>query len=132
MIVGIGTDIVEIERVRNAAARWGERFLRRVFTDKEIAYCFGKKDPHPHLAARFAAKEALIKAVGRAVPFADIEVRNEPSGKPVLSFSGPAPESSGTQSTGVAADVIAHLTLSHERQYAVATVVLERKNNGKV
>lgn len=120
MIIGIGTDIIEVARVREAAARWGERFLRRVFTDRELAYCFKRNDPHPHLAARFAAKEALIKAVGHAVPYAAIEVLNEPSGRPVLLFPDAPPLCT------------AHLTLSHERQYAVATVVLERKNTGRV
>lgn len=63
MIVGIGTDIVEISRIKNAVAKWGERFLRKIFTENEISYCYKKKDPFPHLAVRFAAKEAVIKAL---------------------------------------------------------------------
>ncbi len=63
MIRGVGTDIVSVERFRRAGARWGDRFFTRVFTDAELAYCRARKDPYPHLAARFAAKEAVIKAL---------------------------------------------------------------------
>jgi len=64
MIYGIGTDIVEIKRVRDAVERWGKRFLKKIFTENEISYCYKKKDPFLHLAVRFAEKEALIKAIG--------------------------------------------------------------------
>ena len=61
---GIGVDLVRIPRMRDVIARWDERFLTRVFTDGEIAYCRGRRDPIPHFAARFAAKEAALKALG--------------------------------------------------------------------
>ncbi|NTW05132.1 MAG: holo-ACP synthase [Peptococcaceae bacterium] len=64
MIVGIGTDIIEIERIKNAVKKNGRNFLARIFTEREIAYCYLKKDPFPSLAARFAAKEAVFKALG--------------------------------------------------------------------
>ncbi|MEW5744057.1 MAG: holo-ACP synthase [Nitrospirota bacterium] len=127
VVFGIGVDIVEIDRIRKAVERWDERFLQRLFTGKEIAHCLEKRDPAPSLAARFAAKEALVKALGRHIPFTDIEILNEPSGKPVISFRAVLPD------VGVDhRSLTAHLTMSHERQHAVATVLLERKITGKV
>jgi holo-[acyl-carrier protein] synthase len=87
MILGTGIDVVEIERVREAVSKWGERFLRRIYTKHEIEYCFSKRDPFPGLSARFAAKEAAIKALSgilkeHHLAFHEIEVLNEPSGKP--------------------------------------------------
>ncbi|HEX8948999.1 MAG TPA: holo-ACP synthase [Dissulfurispiraceae bacterium] len=124
MIYGIGTDIVEIDRVRLAVEKWGEGFLERIFSERELFYCNAKKDPMPHFAARFAAKESLIKALTPLgpLPLKEIEVLNHPSGKPFIAlkegvledlFEGEAP--------------IIHLTLTHERSHAVATVILERK-----
>jgi len=77
-IIGLGFDATDIPRVREVFERYGERFLRRVFTDAEIAYCTRRRDPVPHLAGRFAAKEATMKALGtglsRGVAWKDIEV----------------------------------------------------------
>ncbi len=127
MIRGIGTDIVDVSRMRRAVGRWGDRFLKKVFTDGEIAHCMTRKDPFPSLAVRFAAKEAFIKAfsteVGRRVlpvsVLRDIEVVNAPSGKPSLIVHG--------RLSAVCAGTVIHLTLAHETTYAVATVVLEKK-----
>lgn len=123
MILGIGTDIVEVERMREAADKWGDRFLKRIFSDREIRYCYSKKNPFPHLSARFAAKEAAVKALSgiindRRVLVADIEVSNESSGRPVLSIKGAAKE--------LTARISFHVTLSHEKDYAVATVIAEQ------
>jgi holo-[acyl-carrier protein] synthase len=83
MILGIGVDLVEVERIEQSIARHGERFLQRVFTDSEIAYCSPMKGPGPHYAARFAAKEALAKAFGTGIStelgWLDIEVRRKAS-----------------------------------------------------
>jgi len=86
MIYGIGIDIVKIERMKNVVEKWGNRFLERVFTEGEISYCYEKKEPFLSLAVRFAAKEALIKAVGSidSVSLRDIEVVNVETGKPIL------------------------------------------------
>jgi holo-[acyl-carrier-protein] synthase len=135
MIYGIGTDIVEISRIRDVVEKWGERFLKKIFTGNEISYCYKKKDPFPHLAVRFAAKEAVIKALSNSTHktqsieqglkianLKNIEVLNQPSGKPFISLLGSLKASSQDM-------FIIHLTLTHERSYAIATVVLERKNS---
>ncbi|MFZ5995970.1 MAG: holo-ACP synthase [Nitrospirota bacterium] len=122
MIYGIGTDIIDIERLRHAVQRWGDRLLHKIFTDHEIAYCYRRKDPIPSLAARFAAKEAFIKALGKAVPFHDIEVANKETGKPFINFNSRLKKYIGSA-------LACHVTLSHERGYAIATVILERRGN---
>ncbi len=123
MIYGIGIDIVKIERIKAAVERWGERFLGRVFTEKEIAYCFSKKTPYLSLSVRFAAKEALIKAIGSetAVSLRDIEVTNRDGGRPVLNVQGKLMAFFEQR-----AITHAHLSLSHEHDYGVACVVVEQ------
>ena len=122
MIYGIGVDIIKIARMKAAVERWGGRFLRRVFTESEIAYAYGKKDPYLSLAVRFAAKEALIKAIGSETPVSltDIEVMNYGSGRPFIKVNGGLKTFFGERSLRTA-----HLSLSHEREYGVACVVVE-------
>jgi len=122
VIHGVGVDIVDIDRIRNSVSRFGEEFLDRVFTESEVKYCMKRKDPHPSLAARFAAKEALIKALTteESVPLKDIEVVISDSGKP--SIEPGARLSEMLASAGI---VASHLSLSHEKHYAVAYVILE-------
>jgi holo-[acyl-carrier protein] synthase len=121
MICGIGTDIVEIDRIREAVRKWGDHFLKRVFSEVEITYCFSKNDPALHLAARFAVKEATIKAVSGCnighLSLSDIEVINEPSGRPALKIRSADLDSSGIKF---------HLSISHERSYAIASIVAEK------
>lgn len=114
MIVGIGVDMIEIARVRKAVER-NPRFPDRVFSPAEIAYGRGKKNEFQHLAARFAAKEAFIKAIGRRVPWTAVEIANQPSGQPILVVRD-------GRDYGF---VRAHVSLSHLAEYAVAVVVLE-------
>ncbi|HDL85278.1 MAG TPA: holo-[acyl-carrier-protein] synthase [Candidatus Acetothermia bacterium] len=85
-MTGVGIDIVDVERIRQLHERHGERFLKRVFTDTEIEYALRARGNriYEHLAARFAVKEAVIKALGRAVPFRSIEVVNSSSGRPIV------------------------------------------------
>lgn len=128
MVCGIGTDIVEVKRMRAATERWGRRFLEKVFSDREIAYSFAKRDPYPHLAARFAAKEAMVKALGCLRESADIPAAHIP----ILRHFEVVSDSSGRPTLGILVPllpdgVIAHLSLSHEKEYAVAVVVLERR-----
>lgn len=91
MILGIGNDIVEIERVREAIETQGDRFIEKLFTKREQAYCKKFSDPMPHYAARFSAKEAIVKALGTGfgemAAFHDIEIINDDKGKPEVFFS---------------------------------------------
>lgn len=124
MIHGIGIDIVEVERVREAVEKWGDKFLKRVFTEREISYCYTRHNPYPSLAVRLAAKEALIKALGADTRFSftDIEVENTESGRPLLLFSERLHVHLKKNDI-----VSAHVTLSHEKRYGIASVILERR-----
>ena len=122
MIIGIGTDIVEIERVRRAVER--EHFLRRVFTETEINYCQSRGiNSAASYAARFAAKEAFFKALGTGIVTAlkSVEIRNDKRGKPEIFIEG---------ETKILADEKSvkeiFLSLSHSREYATAVVVLAK------
>ncbi len=123
MIYGIGIDMVKSDRVKGAVERWGDRFLRRVFTENEIAYSYEKKEPFLSLSVRFAAKEAFIKAIGSEIPVAltDIEVMNYGSGRPFIEVKGRLKTFFEERSIRCA-----HLSLSHEREYGVACVVVEQ------
>ena len=92
MIEGIGVDVVEIARVQGTIDQWGGAFLHRVFTEKEISYAHSKKNPTPHLAARFAVKEAVAKALttgwSGGFRWKDVEVENDASGKPSVILNG--------------------------------------------
>ena len=123
-VLGIGVDLVECARIQHSIDRFGDRFLRRVFTDGEIEYSMSMKFPARHLAARFAAKEAVSKAfgtgIGKAMGWRNIDIRKKSSGEPFLVFSGPA------QELAVARGVTSALvTLSHTEHHAVACIVLD-------
>jgi holo-[acyl-carrier protein] synthase len=122
MIYGIGIDLVKIERMKEAYEKWGIRFFERVFTDSEIAYCFHKKVPYPSLAVRFAAKEALIKAIGSeiAVNMKDIEIVSRENGKPFIEVKGNVEKFFLTKGIKHC-----HISLSHEREYGIGSIVLE-------
>ena len=123
-ICGVGVDVIEIERIRQAIERLGERFLRRIYTDVERTYCMGFRDPFPHLDARFAAKEAAMKALGvglwSSIPWTDFEVRNRSTGEPELYLWRKASERARERG-------VRHywVSLSHHRSVAVAVVVME-------
>jgi len=124
MIVGTGVDIIEIERVRLAHRRFKGRFLRRMFTRAEAKYCLKKKDPSPSLAARFAAKEAVVKAFsygyGKRWKWTDIEVTRDVRGKPSLKFHGVfAVLAVRRKITKV------QCSISHSKHDALAMVILE-------
>jgi holo-[acyl-carrier protein] synthase len=91
MILGLGNDIIEIKRIRKSVDRHGYRLISRLFTTKEQDYCFKYKDPIPHFAGRFAAKEAIVKALGTGfgehAGWQDIEILNDEKGRPVVEFS---------------------------------------------
>jgi holo-[acyl-carrier protein] synthase len=123
-VLGIGVDLVECARIQRSIDRFGDRFLHRVFTDGEIEYSMSMKFPARHLAARFAAKEAVSKAfgtgIGKSMGWRDIDIRKKPSGEPYLVFSGPAQELAIKR--GVTAPLI---TLSHTEHHAIACIVLD-------
>ena len=126
MVYGIGIDLVRVKRIEEALGRWGERFQEKVFTGGEIHYCLQKRNPSPNFAARFAAKEAFVKALGigirRGVHWKDVEVKRGPLGKPVLKLGGRALEICQQEKIeGV------FLSLTHDHEYSSAVVVLEKK-----
>lgn len=125
MIVGTGIDIAEPVRLERAAGRYGERFLQRIFTPKEIAYCERKHNKWERYAARFAAKEAAFKALGtgwrRGVRWRDVEVTNLPSGKPTLTLAGQAKEFAARQGVRQIS-----LSLTHAPQFVLAQVIFEK------
>ncbi|PYJ40136.1 MAG: holo-[acyl-carrier-protein] synthase [Verrucomicrobia bacterium] len=123
-VLGIGVDLVECARIERSIERFGEKFLHRVFTDGEVAYSMSMKFPARHLAARFAAKEAVSKAfgtgIGKAMGWRNIDVQKKPSGEPFLIFSGPAQELARQRSV-----TAAFVTLSHTEHHAIACIVLD-------
>ncbi len=116
MIVGTGVDIVEIARIRTAVAKWGDKFLARVLNPKEIAYAKSHTVPFQHYAGRFAAKEAIYKALGdKTLTWKDLTITNAPDGKPVCRIKR------------LPAGHVVHLSISHSKYYAVASAVVETK-----
>ena len=124
MIKGIGVDIIELDRIKAAVEKYGANFLQKVFTEKEITYCQRRKTLGiPEFAVRFAAKEAYSKAIGtglrglgrsiKGVGWKEVEVVNDSLGKPMLSING-------------SIDKNTHVSLSHSRDYAIATVYVEK------
>jgi holo-[acyl-carrier protein] synthase len=124
MIVGTGIDIAEVPRIAESIARFGDRFLRRIFTEEEIRYCESKANRIERYAARFAAKEASMKALGtgwsRGIRWRDIEVFRQPGSRPTIRFHGKAAEFF----TRLGAKNVA-LSLSHTNEQAIASVILE-------
>ncbi len=124
MIVGSGIDMVEIPRIQQSVDRYGQRFLDRVYTAAEQAYCLRKRKAAESLAARFAAKEAGAKALGtgisHGVNWLEIEVVREPSGRPTLQFHGRAAQIAAHFGVARAA-----LSITHTGDLAMASVLLE-------
>jgi holo-[acyl-carrier protein] synthase len=123
-IVGIGTDIIECLRIAQMIDRHGELFIRRVYTEHEIAYCSTKKAATQHYAGRWAAKEAVLKALGtgwvRGISWRDVEVRHKPGGAPTVALRGGAREA--LERSGITA---MHISISHCRSHAVAYAIAE-------
>ncbi|MBF0531753.1 MAG: holo-ACP synthase [Candidatus Omnitrophica bacterium] len=118
MIIGTGVDIIEVQRVKEAIDRWGDGFLSHVFTAKEIAYARQHKFPAQHFAARFAAKEAVYKAIGDdpRVGWKDLEIVNDAHGRPCCVF---LKDQFKYQ---------IHVSLSHTRNYAVANAIITQES----
>jgi holo-[acyl-carrier protein] synthase len=125
VIVGTGVDLAEVDRIQQSIERYGERFLHRIFTDAEIAYVQRKANKYERYAARFAAKEAGMKALGtgwrRGIQWKDFEVANLPSGRPTLRLHGHAERLAAEMGvTGI------HLSLTHTAKDALAYVIFEK------
>ncbi len=118
-IIGTGVDLVEVPRFQKSMKRWGSRFLQRIFTQRELAYARSHRaGSHQHLAARFAAKEAVVKALGApkglGLEWKALEIVNEPSGQPKVVFHG-------SMRRWVKLKI--HLSLTHTKSYAIATAL---------
>ena len=122
-VKGIGVDLAQVPRLRRVVERWNDRFLRRVFTEAEIAYCRGRRDPIPHLAARFAAKEATLKALGTGlsmgVNWRELEVRRERGQAPTMVLTG---RSEAIARAKGGSRVL--ISLTHDGDYAMAQALL--------
>ena len=120
-VTSVGVDICDIERIGNLEKNQGKRFLQKVFTPAEIDYCAKKVTKHASYAARFAAKEALLKAMGTGLRdgflWKDIEVKNDKLGKPYFEFHG--------QTADFISNRIVHLSISHTDRDAIAFVIIE-------
>jgi holo-[acyl-carrier protein] synthase len=123
-IIGIGTDIIECLRIAQMIDRHGELFIRRVYTEHEIEYCSGKKAATQHYAGRWAAKEAVLKALGtgwvQGISWRDVEVRHKRGGAPTIALCGGAREV--FERSGIAR---MHISISHCRSHAVAYAIAE-------
>ena len=119
MIIGIGIDIVEIDRIEHAAIQ-RQRFLERIFTPAELKYCLSKSQPYQCLAARFAAKEAVFKAVGRLLSWCEVEIVNKQDIGLKAHFYGRAKQIVGS-------DKEVLITISHSQRYAVAYAMMLKK-----
>jgi holo-[acyl-carrier protein] synthase len=124
VILGIGTDIIEVGRIRESYERFGDRFLQRVLRPAEVAYCLSHKLPAPHLAVRFAAKEAISKAfgtgIGRHLGWQDMEILRKESGEPYVVL-----HDSGVRLLQERGAAKVHISLSHTQTYATAVALLE-------
>ncbi len=123
-IIGIGIDLVDCDRIQNSIERFGDRFLKRIFTEGEIAYSNSMKFPARHFAARFAAKEALSKAfgtgIGKAMGWRDLDVQKKESGEPFVVLSGGAEKMANELEVGRV-----WISLSHTDASGMATIILE-------
>lgn len=124
MILGIGVDLVDVRRFESIIFRWQERFLKRIFTEREISYCNTKKHPAQRFATRFAAKEAFIKALfprgQKGIRFQDIEI-DQMDERPVITLHGEVKKlAAGRNISNI------HIMLSHDGDYGIANVVLEK------
>ena len=124
MILGTGIDIIEVARIRASYDKFGERFLKRILKPAEIAYCLSHKNPAPHLAVRFAAKEAISKSfgtgIGRQLGWQDMEIGRKESGEPFVIL-----HDKGRKLLEQRGANKIHVSLSHTENYAAAMAILE-------
>jgi holo-[acyl-carrier protein] synthase len=118
MIIGTGVDITEVRRLRQAIEKWGKGFLDRIFTEEELENAKTRGSLHQHLAGRFAAKEAVFKALGeRDLNWKDVQILNDKDGKPCCRILN-----------GKSRKIDVHISISHVKNYAVASAIITQKN----
>lgn len=124
MVFGIGIDIIEIDRIKSSIEKYGDHFLNKIYTETELNYCMSKGNRYQHLAARFAAKEAVFKALttgwSRDVGWQDIEIYNEPNGMPQVKLKGDL-ESFLTDGKNL------KISMSHSRDYVTCVAIIFRE-----
>ncbi|MCZ6512380.1 MAG: holo-ACP synthase [Nitrospinae bacterium] len=124
MIHGTGLDIIKISRIKHSMQKYSGKFEERVFTSKEIDYCRSKADPSKHFAARFAAKEAVLKSLGtgmaQGITWKDMEILNRESGQPVLKLTG-----RGRHIFDALNLKDIHISITHDKSYALAQAIAE-------
>ena len=125
MIIGVGIDIIEIERIKESVDKFGNKFLNKIYTKSELEYCLTKSSKYQHLAARFAAKEAVYKALTTGwhekATWQDIEISNEPNGMPIVTLKGKL-------KTFLSNNSSLKISMSHSRDY-VSCVAIIYKNS---
>ena len=125
MVIGIGIDIIEIDRIRESVEKFGDHFLNKIYTQKELDYCLKKKYKYQHLAARFAAKEAVYKALATGwdadVSWQNIEISNEPNGMPIVTLQGKLKKflSKGKD---------LKISMSHSRDYVACMAIIYKSD----
>lgn len=124
MIIGIGIDIIEIERIKESVENFGNKFLDKIFTEKELEYCLSKPNKYQHLAARFAAKEAIVKALSsgkeQGFKWKDIEIFNEPNGMPHATLFGEMINHLGIGNS-------LKISMSHSHNYVTCVAIAYKK-----
>jgi len=126
MVLGIGIDIIEIDRIRESVDKYGEKFLQKIYTTNELDYCLKKQNKFQHLAARFAAKEAVFKAMEsswkKGMSWKDIEISNKPSGMPIVKLNGKL-------KTFLASDKSLKISMSHSDNYVTCIALISTINS---
>jgi len=124
MVIGIGIDIIEIERIKNSIDKFGRGFLNKIYTQNELDYCLAKHNKYQHLAARFAAKEAIYKAIAtgweKDATWKSMEISNEPNGMPIVKFIGKLKEF-------LADDKDIKISISHSENYVTCVAIIYKK-----
>jgi holo-[acyl-carrier protein] synthase len=125
MVIGIGIDIIEIDRIKESVDEYGDQFLQKVYTPAEIKYCLSKKNKYQHLAARFAAKEAIYKAISSnwdsELSWQDMEIINAPNGMPEVKFKG-------NLEKFLSGDKSLKISMSHSRDYVACVAIVYKEN----
>jgi holo-[acyl-carrier protein] synthase len=129
MVIGIGIDIIEIDRVKKSVDEFGDAFLKKIFTPREVEYCLAKSNKYQHLAARFAAKEAVYKALSTAwdegLSWQNIEILNEINGMPIVRLSGKLKDF-------LSVDKSLKISISHSRDYVAVVAIIDKNGSDAI